>query len=418
MVARMLGRVPRLAALVVLAACGCASTPGSLPPPGPPAPPGGGAPVRPPTVGGALAPPIVATSAPAPAMVAGTTAPALVPGVALDEHPLDDDPDDDDDEEAIPPIVPPAASSLVPARPPALTMDDAAFARTLKEDAASLGSMSIGRPNAGLLVNGVRMPEGRGWNAVDPDRTWGTRESVEALVRAIDRVEQRFPDTPPLSIGHISARRGGPLSPHKSHQAGRDADIGYYYSVKAPWFARATAQNLDRPRTWELVKAFDGDAEMILMDSSVQLLLRDWALAHGEDPALVDRLLQVGSHSPRPLVRHVHGHATHIHVRFTSPDARAVGARAEPFYRAELERIAARSAAPPPHPGRHGTRAKETSPAPADKKPVYLEHRVHDGDTLYRLAKHYGTSVEAIQKANGLKGFALKPRMVLRIPKG
>ena len=42
---------------------------------------------------------------------------------------------------------------------------------------------------------------------------------------------------------------------------------------------------------------------------------------------------------------------------------------------------------------------------------------MHEGDTLYRLAARYGVTVEAIQQANGLKAFALKPKMVLRIPK-
>jgi LysM repeat protein len=64
-----------------------------------------------------------------------------------------------------------------------------------------------------------------------------------------------------------------------------------------------------------------------------------------------------------------------------------------------------------------GGRSSKTAPA-AEKAPAtYFEHHVHAGDTLYRLALHYGVSVQAIQQANGLKGFALKPKTVLRIPK-
>jgi penicillin-insensitive murein endopeptidase len=427
----MLGRAPALAALAAIALAGCAPTWAGAPGPATPAAPG--APAAPgvdPAAAPSAAPAGAASSAPsapkpALALVGSATRPPPE-GTPVDENgdAVDDDHDDlDDDDDGG--IAAPPRSPLVGQRPPSLTMDDAAFARAMKDDRASLGSMSIGRPNQGILVNGVRMPEGRAWSMNQPELAYGTKESVDALVRAITRVDSEFPGTPPLPIGHISAKNGGPLTPHKSHQAGRDADIGYYYTGRSPWFARATAQNLDRARTWELVKAFadSGEVEMLLIDTSIQVLLRDYALAHHEDAAYVDRVFQVGSHNPRPLVRHVHGHATHIHVRFVSAVAREVGARAEPFYRADLDRIAARQAAKPAAAGKHGKVAgKETPGTTVDGKPLkpgqYVEHKVHDGDTLYRLAKHYNVSVEAIQKANGLKGFALKPRMVLRIPKG
>lgn len=407
----MVGRAAPLVALAALALFGCASASAPLPAPQIPAFAGQ-------RVG---ASPAVGPSPAAFALVGSAAEPTIGTPVADEEGgTLDDDVDEPDDDD-LPSGTAPPRNALVSQRPTALTMDDAAFAHALKDDPASLGSMSVGHPHAGLLVNGVRMPEGRAWNCNAPELAYGTQESIDALVRAIDHVDQVFPGTPPLYVGHVSARHGGPLSPHRSHQSGRDADLGYYYSTRAPWFSRANAHNLDRPRTWELVKALaQGDAEMIFMDTSIQVLLRDFALAHGEDPAFVDSVFQVGSHSPRTLVRYVHGHETHLHVRFASPVAREVGARAEPFYHADLVRLAARSARPSKVSGKHATAAKESprGAAPAKvKPPAYVEHHVHEGDTLYRLAQHYGTSVEAIQKANGLKGVALKPKMVLRVPK-
>jgi penicillin-insensitive murein endopeptidase len=302
------------------------------------------------------------------------------------------------------------------AHSPAMALDDAAFARALKDDPQSIGPMSVGRPSAGLLVGGVQLQESPMWRLVDPGHAWGTQETVDGIARAVQKVRDHYENTPPIAIGHISAHKGGPLSPHKSHQSGRDLDIGYYYTSNAAWFARATAQNLDKARTWELVKAFADDAEMIFIDSSIQRLLKDYALAHGEDKELVDRLFQVGSTKRWTIIRHIPGHATHIHVRFASPAACEVGARAEPIYRSELARLAQAAKArqiAEQHQGRGKTAATN------DKgKPNYLEHRVRSGDTLYRLAQHYGVSVEAIQQANGLKGFALKPKMVLKIPKG
>ena len=44
------------------------------------------------------------------------------------------------------------------------------------------------------------------------------------------------------------------------------------------------------------------------------------------------------------------------------------------------------------------------------------EYRVKRGDNLYKIAKKFGVSAQALQKANGLQGIALKPRQVLTIP--
>lgn len=44
-------------------------------------------------------------------------------------------------------------------------------------------------------------------------------------------------------------------------------------------------------------------------------------------------------------------------------------------------------------------------------------HTVRSGDNLYSLAKRYGTTVGAIQKANSVKGAMIKPGQTLKIPK-
>jgi len=44
------------------------------------------------------------------------------------------------------------------------------------------------------------------------------------------------------------------------------------------------------------------------------------------------------------------------------------------------------------------------------------EHRVMPGDTLYSLARRYGTTVEAIRRANGLSGDLIRVGEVLKIP--
>ncbi|MHB1318530.1 MAG: LysM peptidoglycan-binding domain-containing protein [Anaerolineae bacterium] len=54
-------------------------------------------------------------------------------------------------------------------------------------------------------------------------------------------------------------------------------------------------------------------------------------------------------------------------------------------------------------------------PPPA-AAPGTRSHTVKAGDTLYSLAREYGTTVQAVQEANGMSGHALRIGMVLAIP--
>jgi len=249
--------------------------------------------------------------------------------------------------------------------------------RRLVSDPASLDSISIGRPSGGRLVNAVQMPQSDRWELVDADHAWATRETVDYLCRAIGAVHERFPGSPKLYVGHLSAREGGPIAPHVSHQSGRDVDISYFYTQGQRWYGRATAKNLDRPRTWAFVRALvtETDVEMILMDASIQQLLREHAAKNGEDRAWVDSLFR-GRDGLPPIIRHVSGHATHLHIRFHNPVAQETARRVYPLL------LRHQRVAPPVQ---------------------FVHHRAKDGDTLGKLAKRYGTSIEAIQRANGLK---------------
>jgi murein endopeptidase len=220
-------------------------------------------------------------------------------------------------------IEPPRVRTLSP------NLTTAELSSKLKSAPESLASMSIGRPNHGALFNAIQLPESPHWHVVEPDNSWGTDESIASIVRAVSVVNEQFDHTPPLYIGHLSSRRGGYLRPHRSHQSGRDADIGFYYSNGPGWYARATDKNLDVARTWALVKAFamDVNVENIFVDRSVQKLLRDHALAAGESPEFLDALFESSLHRDR-IVRHEWGHLTHLHVRFRCPIAEDAGARA------------------------------------------------------------------------------------------
>ena len=56
-------------------------------------------------------------------------------------------------------------------------------------------------------------------------------------------------------------------------------------------------------------------------------------------------------------------------------------------------------------------------PKPTPPRPTTRSHTVRKGDTLYGLAKKYGTTVSAIQKANALRGTTIRLGQTLKIPR-
>lgn len=64
------------------------------------------------------------------------------------------------------------------------------------------------------------------------------------------------------------------------------------------------------------------------------------------------------------------------------------------------------------------TRQKKSTSTPSTKsKGGFTNHKVKKGESLYRIAKAKGTTVEAIQKANGMSGSAIREGQTLKIPR-
>jgi penicillin-insensitive murein endopeptidase len=261
----------------------------------------------------------------------------------------------------------------------------------LKENPTSLGSASIGKPNNGRLFNAVRMPEDEAWKLVDPNHAFGTEETVRELRLALRAVYNQFPNTPTVSIGHLSAAKGGPLSPHRSHQSGRDVDVSFYYDG-APnrWYQRANSSNLDLRRTVFLIRTLieKTHIEMILVDQSLHEPLRRFALEQGLAPDWVESWFSRRD-GRAPIVRHAPGHATHLHLRFKNPIAERSGQRLTSL----LDRY-------------------HLVPSP----PKTVNHVARSGDTLAKLAQRYGTSMHAIRVQNSMKSVQLVAGRTYQIP--
>lgn len=208
-----------------------------------------------------------------------------------------------------------------------IPVSDKELFRTLQEDPKSLGSASIGTPTRGFLFGGVELGESDAIKHAG-GYAWGTELVIRSIERAVREVRRCFPNTPALHVGDISRDKGGWLKPHRSHQSGLDADVGYFYRVPAGWYEKATASNLDVPRTWALVRAFieGGNVDTIFIDLTVQRLLKTYVATLPKDEQPAEEWFQ----SPLKkdtAIRHAWGHLTHFHVRFRDPDAVALGTR-------------------------------------------------------------------------------------------
>lgn len=263
---------------------------------------------------------------------------------------------------------------------------DAELTRLFVEDVPALGSISVGYTDAGRLINAVQLDDDAAWQVVVPEYAWGTQETIDALTRVASAVQTRYPQAPLLRVNHISKQEGGYLRPHKSHQSGRDVDLGFYYKpgVDPRGVRGSRVKSMDLALNWMLVRSLiiESDVQLILVDRQVRRALHDHALAQGEDRGWLDSIFNAGSAS---LVQHARRHRDHFHVRFYSPRAQELGCRVQPLL------------------------AKR----PDENIAIY---RVRRGDTLGHIAMRFNSSVSLIQKANHLRGTLLSVGRTLSVP--
>ncbi len=263
-------------------------------------------------------------------------------------------------------------------------LTDEALAEAWKKSPEALGSISMGFVEEGRLINGVPFPQGEAWTVVSPEATYGTQETVDFVSAAIRQVKTWYPEAPPLRVNQISAREGGYLRPHKTHQNGRDVDLGFYYPGGQTVRVREREKVMDVALNWALVKALvmTGDVQFILVDQRIQKVLFEHAKKAGEDPAWLESLFHSGRDS---ILQHARRHRDHFHVRYFNGRAQELGRRVAPLLAERPEENIAM-------------------------------HRVRSGDTLGGIASRYGSSVSAIRKASGLTNNLLRIGRVLKVP--
>ncbi len=203
------------------------------------------------------------------------------------------------------------------------------IAKQNPEASKAVEGQSVGAPWDGRLAAPNRLKAGKGYVIRRSGRVYGTATTIELVRDALVGFREEFPKSHIVAVGDISAKSGGRITQHSSHQSGRDIDLGLIYKKKPAafptWFIKGTADNLDIGATWGLIRQFtrtrgkDGGVQVIFLDYKVQGIIYNWAKDHGVDQDQLDKTFQYprGRSSPEGMLRHEPHHDDHIHVRFT-----------------------------------------------------------------------------------------------------
>lgn len=241
------------------------------------------------------------------------------------------------------------------------------------------GSLSLGEPNAGALLHPAILKSNEHIQARDESgRSCGTDELVSVIEGAVNYVHQHCGETYRVVVGDLSRRKGGRMHPHLSHQSGRDVDVGYFLkqSHSPTYFKKATRQTLDAERTWRFLEYIikQGELEYAFIHWRLQKPLYEQALKNGFSKEELSPIFQYPRKRGQRVgkIRHVRGHADHIHIRIHAKSSLARG-RA---YLAE-------------------------HPEAIKPRPVY--YRVKKGDTLSRIARRKHTKISQLRRWNRLR---------------
>jgi penicillin-insensitive murein endopeptidase len=227
-------------------------------------------------------------------------------------------------------------------------------------------AVSVGSPSDGKLVGGKKISASPTMRLVG-EHPWGLPDLVDMLTRSADRVAKKHPGAV-LTVADLSKKGGGDVDGHRSHESGRDADVGFYMSkggksFLAPRFAAieedGRARGLpgvrfDDAKNWALVEAWLTDPStnvlMIFAAKHIEDRLLAFAAASGAPAALRARAAEVliQPHGALP-------HDNHFHVRITCPRGQA-----------DCQNFAPHKIAARPKP----TRAAQRADATADRRPI------------------------------------------------
>ena len=246
-----------------------------------------------------------------------------------------------------PSIIVRAASLAFSVLTATLTLSTGAFpgAAARHRPTARVGSMgpaalrfgrSIGSPTEGHLLGGSHLEEAPYLRVVPVyaggDIRWGLEPLVTMIDRAARQVRRQFPDAV-TSVGHLSREGGGDVEHHRSHESGRDADVGFFIKSASgrqllpthfvQFRGDGTAASwpgayFDDAKNWALVSALVTDPEAHVTHLFVAAPLRARLLAYAERMGVASNIRVRAAE----VLQQPHGalpHDDHFHVRIGCP---------------------------------------------------------------------------------------------------
>jgi murein endopeptidase len=177
----------------------------------------------------------------------------------------------------------------------------------VREEIEWHASRAVGRPTAGRLVRGVRLPAESAtfftWDPIrktSPNRAWrrwGSDHLLRTLLAVLGDFQDEHPGAPRVGIGDLSRPHGGDFGPqfgypgHASHQNGLDVDVYYPRRDRLEREPVRPAQ-IDRELAQDLVDRFvDAGAKFVFVG------------------------YRTGLRGPRRVVQAIPLHDNHLHVR-------------------------------------------------------------------------------------------------------
>lgn len=200
----------------------------------------------------------------------------------------------------------------------------------------SLMSLTIGAPNDGSQVRAKRLrktPELK-IKAGSESETYGHPALVLMLKRSAQDIDKAVPGGAVMLVGDLSSKHGGPIAGHRSHQSGRDADVGFYLrnengrQVVLDTFVRIDGEGkvigrrgvyFDDERNWQLVRSWLRDKRAGISHVFVATHVRNRILAYARSSKARRDFHDAAAkllHQPR----NSSVHDDHYHVRITCPE--------------------------------------------------------------------------------------------------
>jgi penicillin-insensitive murein DD-endopeptidase len=242
---------------------------------------------------------------------------------------------------------------------------DAELPAPYRRSPFAMMSLSVGLPNSGWQLRAKQLKKSQALWIQDKSvpYSYGHPALVLMLNRTAKQIARQSPGSV-LLVGDLSREHGGPLAGHRSHQSGRDADVGFFVTDAKgrPLNAQrlrtfdenghardGSGLRFDDYRNWLLVQLWlkDSRAELehVFVASHLRRRLLDFARARPAFSKYVEGASSFLRQPSRGLP-----HDDHFHIRIACPGRQRALCGAPP---------AERRPSPPPADRANGAQAAE-----------------------------------------------------------